>query len=126
MLTLRSTVARGLIALPLLAGVVAAQPALAAHRSAAHKTISVLEKTGKATAGYVFAPVVVTIKVGDTVSWKDTNAVPHNVVGQGSASKVITKVAVDTKSYSVTFKKAGTYKYLCNVHPGMVGQVIVK
>jgi len=39
---------------------------------------------------------------------------------------VINRAAVNGKSYSLTFKKAGTYKYLCQVHPGMVGQITVK
>jgi plastocyanin len=31
-----------------------------------------------------------------------------------------------SNTFTVTFQKAGTYKYLCIVHPWMVGQVIVK
>ena len=30
------------------------------------------------------------------------------------------------KDFKVKFTKAGTYKYYCNVHPGMVGFVVVK
>ena len=30
------------------------------------------------------------------------------------------------KSFSITFEKAGTYEYLCEVHPWMKGQVIVQ
>ena len=127
MLTLRSAATRGLVALPLLAGVVAAQSALAAHQPATiHKTVTVMEKPGKAQAGFVFAPALVTIHVGDTVMWKDTTVTPHNVVGQGSASKVIKKTAIDAKSYKVTFTKKGTYTYVCQIHPGMVGQIVVK
>jgi len=128
MLTLRSAATGGLVALPLLAGIVAAQPALAAHHPVMmHKTVTVLEKAGKAAAGYVFAPATVTINVGDTILWKDASApVPHNVVGQGSASKVIKKMAIDAQSYKVTFTKKGTYKYVCQIHAGMVGQVVVK
>jgi len=31
-----------------------------------------------------------------------------------------------SNTFTVTFQKAGTYKYLCIVHPWMVGKVIVK
>ncbi|MGZ4176865.1 MAG: cupredoxin domain-containing protein [Solirubrobacteraceae bacterium] len=30
------------------------------------------------------------------------------------------------KPFNVTFTKAGTYKYFCDVHPGMIGTVVVK
>src|SRR5947209_11125230 len=30
------------------------------------------------------------------------------------------------KPFKVTFSKAGTYKYFCDVHPGMVGYVVVR
>ena len=34
--------------------------------------------------------------------------------------------ALPIKSFSITFEKAGTYEYLCEVHPWMKGQVIVQ
>jgi plastocyanin len=30
------------------------------------------------------------------------------------------------KSFSITFEKAGTYDYICEVHPWMIGQVVVQ
>lgn len=126
----RFTIARALVVLPLLvgaAGLPAGQPAVAAHRPASmHKTITVLEKPGKSTSGFVFSPATVTVGVGDTVLWKDTTSMVHNIVGQGSAKKVIDREAYNTKPYQVTFKQKGTYKYVCQIHPGMVGQVTVK
>ena len=122
----RSHIARGLLAVPVLAAVAVAQPAAAAHR-AAHKTWTVKEQPGKAQAGFVFSPAKLTIHIGDSVKWVDANAVPHNIVGSNSASnKGIDRSAINTKAYTVTFKKAGTYKYVCQIHPGMVGQITVK
>lgn len=122
----RSHIARGLLAVPMLAVVAVAQPAAAAHR-AAHKTWTVRELPGKAQAGFVFSPAKLTIHAGDTVKWVDGNAVPHNVVGTNSASKkLINRADINTKTYTVTFKKTGTYKYMCQIHPGMVGQITVK
>ena len=34
--------------------------------------------------------------------------------------------ALPIKSFSITFEKAGTYEYICEVHPWMKGQVIVQ
>ena len=125
-MTKRTSILRGLLALPVLAAGLAVQPALAAHRPAMmHHTYTVYEQAGKAAAGYVFAPANIKVKAGDTIVWKDKNKVPHNVVGSDKASAFIAKSAVDVKSYTLTFKKAGTYKYVCQVHPGMVGAVTV-
>lgn len=130
MLTLRSAAARGLTALPLLAGIAVTQPALAAHRTpaqhaATHHTYTIKEVQGKSASGYVFYPAALTIAPGDTVVWvDDTKGVPHNVVGVGN--KVINRTAVNTNSYVLTFRKAGTYKYQCQIHPGMVGEIVVK
>jgi len=131
MLTLRSAATRGLIALPLLAGAVAAQPALAAHHPAMmHKTITVKEApgTGANKNHYYFQPAKVTIKVGDTIKWIDTTSMVHNVIGYKSAlsTKAINFPAPGIQSHSVTFKTAGTYNYECTLHlPTMVGQIVV-
>jgi plastocyanin len=122
----RSHMARGLLALPLIAVVAVAQPAAAAHH-AAHKTWTVKEQPSKKAGSFVFSPAKLTIHVGDTVKWVDVNSTPHNIVGQNSASKkLINRSSFNTKTYSVTFKKKGTYKYVCQIHPGMDGQITVK
>jgi len=123
-MTLSRSTARSLALLPLLAaGVVLVQPASAAYQ-ASHKTYRVKMQPGKVS--FVFNPAKLTIHAGDTVTWVDVNATPHNIVGQGMAASIIKKMAVDSKSYSVTFKKAGIYKYVCQVHlPVMVGQITV-
>jgi len=130
MSTLRSAATRGLIALPLLAGAVAAQPALAAQHTptrhvATHHTYTIKEVKGKSTSGYVFYPAALTVAPGDTVVWvDDTKGVPHNIVGVGN--KVIDRATVNGSSYSLTFRNVGTYKYQCQIHPGMAGVVRVQ
>jgi len=128
----RSVATRGLVALPLLAGLAVAQPAFAAHHpvtrhaASTHKTYTVKMEPGK--GGYVFYPAKLTIKAGDSVLFQDVNAVPHNIIGLNAASlKVINRASVNAKSYKVTFNKKGTYNYECQVHlPEMVGQITVK
>jgi plastocyanin len=70
-----------------------------------------------------FKPETVTIARGGTVrwTWKDGD-VPHNVTF--AARHSTTKH--DGGTYKLTFKTAGTFKYECTIHPGMVGKVIVK
>ena len=129
-MSIRRSLAAGIVALPLIAGTVVAQPTFAAHHTvhtaAAHKTYTVKMEQG--SSGFIFSPAKLTVHVGDTVKWVDIGGIPHNIVGRDSFSKkVIKKTAIDTKGYKVTFKKKGTYKYECQVHlPGMVAQITVK
>lgn len=89
-------------------------------------TVTIKEQPGKAAAGFVFSPAAVTISKGTTVHWVDVNSTPHNIVGQGAAASVINRAAINTEPYSVKFSTAGTYHYLCQIHPGMVGVITVK
>ncbi len=81
------------------------------------------QPNSKATAGYAFSSARLTVRVGDTVTWKDKTATPHNIVGVGTVT--IHRPAINSVSYKVTFTKAGTYHYICQVHPGMAGVITV-
>ena len=88
-------------------------------------TYTVMMQPG-ANGTYVFSPATLTIHTGDTVHWVDKNATPHNIVGTGNAASLINRPGINTDPYSVTFGKAGTYHYECQVHlPSMVGVITV-
>jgi plastocyanin len=66
-----------------------------------------------------FAPGTVAIKKGGKVTWKWTQGgVPHNVTpakgGAGSATS-----SKKGFTFSKTFSKAGTFKYVCTIHSSM-------
>ena len=73
---------------------------------------------------YKFAPDVLTIPAGTTVTWTNKDEVPHTVMSsdkrfQGSG-------ALDTgDTYSYTFTTPGSYEYFCTLHPFMKGKVVV-
>jgi plastocyanin len=73
-----------------------------------------------------FNPAKVTIKKGATITWvwKD-GPTPHTVTSTGK-TKFKSTPAKSSGKYSVKFTKAGTYKYVCTIHPGMAGTVVVK
>ncbi len=60
----------------------------------------------------------------------DDLGIPHNVVIQdGSGNAVFTGETfngVDKRVYSVPPLAAGTYKFVCTVHPPMVGELTVQ
>ena len=90
---------------------------------------TVTVKMGSDGGQLVFAPKVVTIKVGDTVKWVNNKAFPHNVVFDGHAELSHKKLAQKPKAeLESTFNEAGEFSYYCSPHrgAGMQGKVIVE
>lgn len=73
---------------------------------------------------FSFAPAVLTVAVGTTVTWTNRDDIPHTVV---STERLFKSKVLDTdEKFSFTFSKAGTYPYFCSMHPKMTGKVIVQ
>ena len=78
----------------------------------------------EAADGDVFQPATVTINVGDTVTWRNTDNVPHTST---SDDEVWDSGNLNQgEEFSFTFEEAGTYGYFCAYHPGMEGTVVVR
>jgi len=82
------------------------------------------------TADGCFIPSTVTIGVGETVTWDNTDTAAHTATGGGHAGEgpsgvFDSSLIMAGGSYSHTFDEAGTYPYFCMVHPWMLGTVIV-
>jgi amicyanin len=75
---------------------------------------------------FSFAPAELTVHVGDTVTWTNHDDMPHTVVSI-KPDRTLHSPSIDTdERFSFTFTKAGTYEYLCSIHPHMRGRVVVK
>ena len=75
-------------------------------------------------ADMAFAPGEVTVSVGDTVTWTNTDdGIVHTVTSTTGAFD--SGDLGDGESYSVTFTAPGTFAYLCTPHPFMTGTVTV-
>ena len=73
---------------------------------------------------FMFAPVTLTVKAGAVVSWTNQDNEPHTVTSEAG---VFRSGALDTnESFSFKFDKAGTYRFLCSIHPYMVGTITVE
>jgi plastocyanin len=71
-----------------------------------------------------FNPKSVTAKVGQTVKWTNQDSVDHNVTatsGETFKSKNFGKGG----TYVYKLDKAGTIQYVCTIHPGMTGTIVV-
>jgi plastocyanin len=124
MLVIRNAAVGG-VALLLSLGVVAQVHTFAAapattSRVTMTKTVNVRESNNR----YAFTPAKINVKAGTTVRWKNGTDAAHTVTGKGSWASY-NKPLASGKTVSYTFKKAGTYKYYCTIHPYMTGTVTV-
>ncbi len=69
-----------------------------------------------------FVPPSVEITVGDTVTWTNRDALLHDAAGDGWTTEQL----FDDDSDSVTFDTAGSFDYICTIHPSMTGTVVVQ
>jgi plastocyanin len=70
-----------------------------------------------------FSPSSVTVAVGDTVTWRNTGEAPHNATADDGSFR--TPDLNQGQSASHTFDSAGTFSYICTIHPNMKGTVRV-
>jgi plastocyanin len=101
-------------------------------------------KTVDMTDAHAFKPAEVTVRVGESVVWKNTSKDVHTVSTdpervKGPARKDWVSVPEGAKPFhsgdvrpgdrwKMTFSVPGTYKYVCTIHEehGMMGTVVVK
>jgi plastocyanin len=90
--------------------------------------VSTINVVGDSFQNHLYAPSVVRVPVGTTVTWSfnDRGAsgtralVPHNVIGEDWGSPVLTE-----GSFAHPFAEPGVYPYTCTLHTGMNGVVEV-
>jgi plastocyanin len=76
------------------------------------------------TKNFAYGPDPVTVKPGDTVLFKNSDALAHTVTAEDKSFDS-SKMDGGT-TWSHVFATAGTYKYFCVYHSYMRGTVIVK
>jgi plastocyanin len=79
---------------------------------------------------FEFGPAAIVVKAGTTVTWKFVGSVPHTVTSAPSDAVTFDSGNRTTGTFTVTFSKAGTYRYYCKLHgtpsgQGMAGTVTV-
>ena len=123
-----------ILVLPALVGsfyVMSLAPAPSLAASAAEASGSGDKSAAKSSAGptisiheFMFSPTSVTVTAGATVHWKNLDPEPHTI---RSVDATFKSNALDQDdSFSFTFDKPGTYRYVCSIHPQMVGTIVVK
>jgi plastocyanin len=72
---------------------------------------------------FAFDPAAVEIPVGATVTWTNTGAATHTATA--SDGTFDSGELAPGASFSHTFAAAGTFPYICQIHPQMTGTVTV-
>jgi plastocyanin len=95
---------------------VEATPVTVSRASAsASKAVSIIN--------FAYSPAALTVNTGDSVTWTNKDKAPegHDVTGDGLDSGLMNQ----GDTYSFTFNSAGSYSYICTIHPSMTGTVEV-
>ncbi len=103
-----------------------AKTTAASGKAVKEATIEMVKGTGTNTncADKCYSPNSVTVAVGGKVTWKNADTAAHSATAMDSSFD--TSLVNAGASASNTFNTAGTYQYMCIVHPWMKGTVIVK
>ena len=72
---------------------------------------------------FKFTPATLTVKVGTTVTWTNMDAIAHTV--NFATGDVNSSTLNQNDHFTHTFTAAGTYDYICSIHPFMHGSVTV-
>lgn len=74
---------------------------------------------------FMFNPMTITVRSGETVTWINRDDEPHTVVSVGKKFQKSSALDTDQK-FTITIGAAGTYEYFCSVHPKMTGKIVVE
>ena len=72
-----------------------------------------------------FSPASAAVKVGQTVAWKNNDAITHAIAQDGGGGFNTSNIAPGATSGAVAITTAGTLGYHCTIHPSMIGNLAV-
>ncbi len=76
-------------------------------------------------ASFKYAPPTVKVKPGGTVTWTNEDRAAHTATVKGGKG-FDTDTLETGKSKRLSFPTAGTFAYICELHPFMKGAVVVQ
>ena len=80
--------------------------------------------TAVAIEAFAFSPATVTVQAGQPVTWENHDPAEHTVTAEGGAFDSGTMA--QGASFETTFDSPGKHRYVCALHPGMKGTVVVE
>ena len=74
-------------------------------------------------AGFAFHEPTLTVPVGTTVEWVNNDSTTHSIVAEDGS--FLSPDLAPGETFTFTFDTAGTFGYLCGIHPQMRGEITV-
>ena len=75
-------------------------------------------------ANFAFSPALLTIPVGASVTWKNTDDATHTTT---SRDELWQPGRLGTgEEFSVLFDEAGEFRFFCSIYPSMTGTITVE
>ncbi len=72
---------------------------------------------------FVFDPVTLTVPLGASVTWVNQGAALHTATAEDGSFD--SGFLATGESFTMRFDREGSFPYLCTLHPGMTGTIIV-
>jgi plastocyanin len=109
----------GVAAAIVAAGVLAAATASPPQRQSAGITLHLFQ----------FKPAVLALRVGERVTWTNQDDIPHTVTSgtpEDRDGRFAAPLGGRGAAFSFSFDQAGSYRYCCDRHPSMRGEIRVR
>ncbi len=72
---------------------------------------------------FAFSPATIHVPVGAVLTWTNRDLVAHTVTSDGGTFD--SGILQNRQTFEWAFDTAGSFSYLCTIHPSMVATVIV-
>jgi plastocyanin len=73
-----------------------------------------------------FSPDPVVISAGQKIAWRNGDSMIHTATGIAQGGFDTREIAPGATSNALAFAAAGDFAYRCNIHPTMLGTVMVR
>jgi plastocyanin len=80
-------------------------------------------KDAVAVESFAYSPQRIEVAAGQKVTWTNRDPAPHTVTAEDGTFDSGTMEPGGT--FSAVFDDPGEYRYICSLHPGMEGVVVV-
>lgn len=96
------------------------------HAGRAAATAAAATKPAVTISHYSFQPGTLTVARGSTVIWVNEDDDVHTIKSTDGPEAFSSPALDDGNRFGFTFHRAGTYHYVCSVHPYMHGVIVVR
>jgi plastocyanin len=117
-----SRVLAATIAIALGCSLLTAAPAAPSPRQPPRATTSAVKRV--TIRNFKFAPARIVVARGTRIVWSNRDGATHTVVSK--AGRWSSRNLATGASFARTLRRAGTFPYICSIHPFMHGTVVVR